>query len=86
MGGYCATDDLPFGRWKDIEYQGRSYRAKCYIEPIHFTAGINKHSWFFHKEDLKRFFAERGFEITTISDESSTDKAGNYTRFLATKK
>ena len=86
LGGFCATDNLPLGEWQNLEYDGRLYRVKCYIESTSFTAGINKHAWFFHKEDLKRFFAERGFEITTISDEPSIITAGNYTRFLASKK
>jgi hypothetical protein len=86
LGGFCATDNLPFEEWQNLEYDGRLYRVKCYIESTSFTAGINKHAWFFHKEDLKRFFAERGFEITTISDEPSIITAGNYTRFLASKK
>jgi len=85
LGGYCATDDLPVQGWEHIEYQRRVYRAKHYTERQHFTAGINKHSWYFHKDDLKRFFAERGFEITTISDEPQNDKAGNYSRFLASR-
>lgn len=85
LGGFCATEDLPSDPWHDLEYQGRSYRAKHYLETTNFTAGVNEQAWYFHKEDLKRFFAERGFEITIISDEPSTVTAGNFTRFLASK-
>ena len=85
LGGFCATEDLPSMPWNDLEYQGRSYRAKHYLEVDNFTAGVNKHAWFFHKEDLKRFFTERGFKVTIISDELSSVTAGNFTRFLASK-
>jgi hypothetical protein len=77
---------LPSKQWHNLEYEGQTYRAKQYIETIGFTAGVNKYAWFFHKEDLKRFFTERGFEITIISDEPSIVSAGNFTRFLASKK
>lgn len=85
LGGFCATEELPSTKWHNLEYQGRSYRAKHYLEIENFTAGLNKHAWFFHKDDLKGFFTERGFEVTIISDTPSTITAGNFTRFLACK-
>jgi predicted O-methyltransferase YrrM len=83
VGGYCATDDLPVQPWSELEYEGRRYRVKRYVEARDFTAGINDVAYFFHKDDLRRFFSERGFGVKVISDDPQSVTAGNFTRFLA---
>jgi hypothetical protein len=86
LGGFCATDDLPEGPYQTLQHEGRNYRVKHYIESVvEFTAGVNWHGYYFHKEDLMRFFQERGCTIEVISDEVSPQFAGNYLRFLARK-
>jgi predicted RNA methylase len=83
IGGYCATDDLPAEPWETLEHQQRTYRVKKYVEFPGFTAGLNEIAYFFHPADLKRFFEERGYSISVISDETSAVTAGNYSRFIA---
>jgi len=85
LGGFCATDDLPAGAWEQLEYQDRTYRAKRYREAKNFTAGVNPHAWFFHGDDLMRFFTEREWNVQMIADEATTVTAGRYVRFLAVK-
>lgn len=83
LGGFCATDDLPATPWITLRHDGHAYRAKIYAEATGFTAGINDHGYFFHKDDLKSFLVQRGFRILPVSDEASAVTAGNFSRFLA---
>ena len=85
LGGFCATDLLPEGEFELLQHQGKSYRVKKYEECNNFTAGINSFGYFFHKEDLMKFFQERGCSVQVISDEVSNITAGNFIRFLARK-
>ena len=86
LGGFCATENLPEGNYETLEYGGQTYRVKMYQEGQNFTAGVNTKGYFFHKEDLMRFFQERNYELVIISDEDSNVTAGNFLRFLACKK
>jgi hypothetical protein len=86
MGGFCATDSLPGGDYELLEYEGEKYRVKMNQEIDYFTAGVNKVAYFFHKEDLMKFFRERNYEVIVISDEEVEISTGNYLRFLACKK
>jgi hypothetical protein len=86
LGGFCATENLPEGNYETLEYSGQTYRVKMYQEGQNFTAGVNTKGYFFHKEDLMRFFQERKYELVIISDEDSNVTAGNFLRFLACKK
>jgi hypothetical protein len=86
LGGFCATENLPEGNYEMLEYGGQNYRVKIYQEGENFTAGVNKKAYFFHKEDLMKFFQERNYELVIISDEDSNVTAGNFLRFLACKK
>ncbi|GAB4206440.1 MAG: hypothetical protein Fur006_63510 [Coleofasciculaceae cyanobacterium] len=86
LGGFCATENLPKGNYETLEYGGQTYRVKMYQEGQNFTAGVNTKGYFFHKEDLMRFFQERNYELMIISDEDSNVTAGNFLRFLACKK
>lgn len=47
---------------------------------------MGEHGFFFDSQDLVAFFAERGCEIEMITDEPSAVTAGNYTRFLASRR
>jgi hypothetical protein len=86
IGGFCATDSLPEGDYEILEYCGEKYRTKMHKEVDYFTSGVNPIGYFFHKDDLMKFFKERNYEVIVISDEAAEIAAGNYLRFLACKK
>lgn len=83
LGGFCATDILPARDYETLEYEGQTYRVKRYVEIDHFTAGVNPTAYYFHGDDLVRFFERKHCEITIISDEESQVTAGKFLRFLA---
>lgn len=84
LGGFCATDDLPATPWESLHHDGRSYRVKSYREfNRHFTGGVNRNGYFFHPDDLRAFFTDRGWALTDVSSTTSAGSAGNYSRFLA---
>lgn len=83
IGGFCATDEKPDGKFELLEYKDSKYRAKKYIEGSDFTAGINAFGYFFHKDDLVKFFTEQGFKVKVLSDYQVNVTAGVYLRFLA---
>jgi hypothetical protein len=86
IGGYCATDDLPAWPYEELEYRGRTYRAKRYVEDSESNlAGINESGYFFVGEDLRRFFHDEGLQTQVLTDEPSATTAGRYLRFLATR-
>jgi hypothetical protein len=85
LGGFCASDELPRDDWEKLEHEDRSYRVKRYRETNNITAGVNEYGYFFHPEDLARFFRDRGCQVETISDEASSVTAGRYVRLLATR-
>jgi hypothetical protein len=86
VGGYCATDALPPSPSEQLTHGGRSYLAKRYQEVEHFMAGINPWGFFLYRDDLLRFFHERGFSTRILSDEETSVSAGRYIRFLATRR
>jgi hypothetical protein len=59
--------------------------VKKYRETSNYHAGVNPVAYFFHGEDLQRFFSDRGFSVEIILDEESDVTAGRYLRFLARK-
>jgi len=83
LGGFCATDDSPPSPWMDLAHEGRTYRVKQYRECDDFTAGVNPVAYFFHGDDLLRYFSEKGYAVTVISDEPKPATAGRFLRFLA---
>ncbi|MBE0626755.1 MAG: hypothetical protein IH606_18290 [Burkholderiales bacterium] len=85
IGGFCATDALPKGAWETLRHNGELYRVKRYFETTGFTAGVNRTAYFFHSEDLMRFFRISGFEIAVVSDANQNKTAGQFIRFLATR-
>jgi len=87
VGGYCATETLPAGPYEELDYNGRRYRAKRYDENrTKIIAGINAFGFFFHPDDLQRFFLDEGCDMHIVSDEPQEKTAGRYVRLLATKR
>ena len=87
IGGYCATDDLPKDDWIELKYEGRSYRAKPWAEPLlHFTAGVARHSYYFSVESLAQWFEDKGCSLS-LRDTIPLEKyAGAYSWFCAERK
>ncbi|MFZ5523880.1 MAG: class I SAM-dependent methyltransferase [Pseudomonadota bacterium] len=83
LGGFCATDELPINDWSTLTHKNELYRVKQYIETTGYTAGINNIAYFFHAEDLMKFFSIQGLKITLLSDEQRVVTAGRFIRFLA---
>jgi len=86
LGGFCATDESPATPWIELAHEGRTYRAKEYRECDDFTAGVNSTAYFFHGDDLLRFYTERGYAVKVIADEPKDVTAGRFLRFLAEAK
>ena len=86
LGGYCATESLPYGDYLELDYFGKKYRAKQYEEADHYTAGINRVGYFFHRDDLISFFHGKNYDVVIVSDEESAVTAGKYLRLFARKK
>ena len=86
IGGYCATEGDAAGEFTTLTHEGVEYRVKVYEEPPgKFFAGVNPYGYYFHPDDLKRFFSDRGYSIHVITDEPEGTKTGRYLRFLAQK-
>lgn len=83
IGGFCATEDKPSGKFEVLVYENSEYRAKKYIEGKDFTCGINEFGYFFQKDDLIRFFTNKGYSIKIISEFPVDVTAGIFLRFLA---
>jgi hypothetical protein len=84
VGGFCATDDLPEGPWVRLTYKGQQYAAKRYDELLHqMVAGINAVGYFFHPDDLGRWFRDQDYHVTELSNEPSGESAGRYVRLIA---
>jgi len=70
-----------------LEYEGKKYRVKRIVIGNSFNTAINQFAYHFDREDLLRFFADKGYDLTIITDEGSDDPWGDwFLRFLATKK
>lgn len=73
--------------FETLEYEGKKYRVKRILIGNSFNSAINQYAYHFEREDLMKFFQERGYEITIISDAPSGDPWGDwFLRFLATKR
>jgi hypothetical protein len=69
-----------------LEYEGKNYRVKRILIGNSFNSAINQFAYHFDRDDLLSFFADRGFDLTIISDEPSDDGWGDwFLRFLAKK-
>jgi hypothetical protein len=83
LGGYVLKENAPF---EIIEHKGRPYRVERYKEIYgHFTAGINRTSYYFHPDDLMRFFLDMGYSVTVMDDEEDKWGTNRYYRFFASR-
>ena len=82
VGGFVLKEGSPF---EVITYEGEDYRVKPYTEGEGFTSGINKTSYYFHPDDLTRFFTSRGYEITVLDDREDEHGTNRYYRFFASR-
>lgn len=70
-----------------LTYEGKPYRVKQIRIGNSFNSAINQFAYHFDRDDLLRFFEDRGYALTIISDEPSDDPWGDwFLRFLASKK
>jgi hypothetical protein len=84
LGGFVLKDDAPC---ETVVYEAESYRVQAYEEiEGWFTAGVNKTSYYFHPDDLMKFFSLRGYRIDVMDDEVSEWGSGRFFRFLASLK
>jgi len=69
-----------------MEYEGKEYRVKRILIGNSYNSAVNQFAYHFDREDLLRFFQERGYHVTIITDEASDDPWGDwFLRFLAEK-
>ncbi|HEX2271917.1 MAG TPA: class I SAM-dependent methyltransferase [Pyrinomonadaceae bacterium] len=73
--------------FETLEYEGEKYRVKRFLIGNSFNSAINQYAYHFERDDLLRFFESRGYDVTILGDEPSSDPWGDwYLRFLAKKK
>lgn len=83
VGGFVLRDDAPF---EIATYEGQDYRVQAFSEiEKWFTAGVNKTSYYFHPDDLMKFFSGRGYRITVMDDEENAGASKRFLRFLASR-
>ena len=94
IGGYTTnssqTEKPPTSviyTFETLEYEGKKYRVKRILIGNSFNSAINQYAYHFERQDLMKFFEERGYEVKIISDAPSGDPWGDwFLRFLATKR
>jgi hypothetical protein len=94
IGGYTTNANQPVKpstslnyTFETLEYEGKKYRVKRILIGNSYNSAINQFAYHFEREDLLKFFSERGFDLTVMSDESSDDPCGDwFLRFLAKRK
>ena len=62
IGGWLASDEMPEGSWDEINFEGKIYKSKSYIESDHFLSGLGKKSILLTKDEIERFFNERNYK------------------------
>jgi len=73
--------------FETLEYEGKKYKVKRIRIGNSFNSAINQFAYHFERDDLLRFFEERGYELEIITDDASDDPWGDwFLRFLAKKK
>lgn len=82
VGGFVLRDDAPF---EIATYEGQDYRVQPYSEAEGFTAGVNRTSYYFHPDDLMKFFSGRGYQITVMDDDESELASKRFYRFFASR-
>ena len=94
IGGYTTNASQPAKastalNYTDerLEYEGKQYRVRQIRIGNSFNTAINQFAYHFDRDDLLRFFEDRGYDLTLISDEPSGDPWGDwFLRFLAKKR
>jgi hypothetical protein len=94
IGGYTTnanqSDKPPSSlvyTFETLEYEGKKYRVKRILIGNSYNSAVNQFAYHFDREDLLKFFENRGYDLTIITDEASDDPWGDwFLRFLATKK
>jgi hypothetical protein len=94
IGGYTTNSNQKekpptsvIHTFETLEYEGKKYRVKRILIGNSYNSAINQYAYHFEREELMKFFEERGYQVTIISDAASTDPWGDwFLRFLATKK
>jgi hypothetical protein len=85
IGGYTLIHGA--GSNETIDYDGQTYRVRRIQISNTFNNAANEYAYHLDRDDLFKFFAERNYDITVISDEKPNDPWGDwFLRFLATKK
>ena len=73
--------------FETLEYEGKKYKVKRIHIGNSFNTAINQFAYHFERDDLLRFFEERGYDLEIITDDASDDPWGDwFLRFLAKKK
>lgn len=62
IGGWVATDEVPFSEWREIRYRDRSYRVQMYEESASFCAGLTTRSVLPDPAAIDEFFSHAGYE------------------------
>ncbi len=70
-----------------LEYEGKKYAVKRILMGNSYNAAVNQFAYHFDRDELMEFFADRGYDVTVISDEEGNDPWGDwFLRFLAKKR
>jgi hypothetical protein len=94
LGGYTTNSNQPVKppssliyTFETLEYEGRQYRVKRILIGNSFNSAINQYAYHFDRDDLLRFFEERGYDLTIIIDDASDDPWGDwFLTFVARKR
>jgi hypothetical protein len=69
-----------------LEYEGKKYRVKRIHIGNSFNTAINQFAYHFDRDDLLRFFEERGYDLTIMIDDASDDPWGDWFLTFVAKK
>jgi len=73
--------------FETLEYEGKQYRVKRIRIGNSFNSAINQYAYHFDRDDLLRFFEERGYDLSIIIDDASDDPWGDwFLTFVAQKR
>ena len=73
--------------YETLEYEGKRYQVKRMLVGNSYNSAVNQFAYHFERDDLLKFFGDKGYDVTVISDEPSDDPWGDwFLRFLAQKK
>jgi hypothetical protein len=94
IGGYTTNANQPVKpptsltyTHETLEYEGKKYRVKKILIGNSYNSAVNQFAYHFERDDLLRFFEDRGYELKIITDDPSDDPWGDwFLRFLAARK